>query len=144
MWVPAIHTYIEYGNTLAYIHSHMHITLTSTCTHAHNVGIQPRDPCPSYKVISYNFTITERDTDRLVTSVLHTSNASLFVDSSQGLVANQIYLLTIEAENTVGSTISEDILLCKFRNFLCNDTNILRLKARGPFRLSACSSTCCT
>ena len=63
---------------------------------------------------SYSFTITERDTDQLVTSVIHAGNISLVVGRRNGLEANRIYMLTIEAMNTVGSSISEDeILFCK-------------------------------
>ena len=95
-----------------YLHAQIN---THTHTHTHTLmHSQPRDPCPSYPVTIYNFTVTERETDRLVTSVPHTGNISLVLDSSKGLVANQVYLLTIEAENRVGSTISEDILLCKW------------------------------
>ena len=126
--VHIIHSCHSFSYTRLHAHTH---------THTHTImRLQPRDPCPSYRVNSYNFTITERDTDRLVISVLHTSNASLLVDSSQGLIANQVYLLTIEAMNTVGSTISEDILLCTW--IVCifyRSTNLLRGSGRGQFLL---------
>ena len=35
------------------------------------------------------------------------------VDERNGLVRDQVYQLVIEAENSVGSTISEEILFCK-------------------------------
>ena len=36
------------------------------------------------------------------------------MNSSNGLVPNQIYRFVIVAENSVGSTLSEELLLCKF------------------------------
>ena len=48
------------------------------------------------------------------------------MDGSNGLVPDQVYGLVIEAENSVGSTLSEEILICKFKstflyvNFHCS------------------------
>ena len=74
---------------------------------------QPCDPCSVYPVISYTFNITERATDNLVTSIRHTNTNPLIVDEAKGLVRDQVYQLVIEAENSVGSNPSEEILLCK-------------------------------
>ena len=111
MKIRVTYNYYNYVN-VALLLNYVHIICSiPTCTLTHT---QPHDPCPAYPVGSYNFTITERDTDQLVTSVIHTGNISLVVGGSNGLETNQIYMLMIEAMNTVGSSISEDeILFCK-------------------------------
>ena len=38
------------------------------------------------------------------------------MDGSNGLVPDQVYRLVIEAENSVGSTLSEEILICEFKS----------------------------
>ena len=65
---------------------------------------------------SYTFNITERDTNTLTASIRHTSTLPLVVDGSNGLVPDQVYRLVIEAENSVGSTLSEEILICEFKS----------------------------
>ena len=79
-------------------------------THTH---VQPRDPCPAYPVESYVFNISE-DNNNFIASVYHMGNASVNISGSDyGLLHNQVYQLTVEAVNAVGSTHSEEILLCK-------------------------------
>lgn len=75
--------------------------------------LQASDPCPSYPVTSYVFNITEQDSNNLTALIRHTGNTSLSVKEEDGLVPYRIYCLTIRAENSVGSTLSEEILLCK-------------------------------
>ena len=79
------------------------------------IVIQPRDPCPVYPVTSYTFNITERNTQNFVTFKQQTENNSLVLNDTDGLVPNQIYQLIIEAANDVGSTVSDEILFCKYR-----------------------------
>ena len=38
------------------------------------------------------------------------------MDGSNGLVPDQVYRLVIEAENSVGRTLSEEILICEFKS----------------------------
>ena len=109
--IRVTYNYYNYVNVAFLLIMYIIICSIPTFTLTHT---QPRDPCPAYPVGRYNFTITERDTDQLVTSVTHTGNISLVVGRRNGLVANRIYMLTIEALNAVGSSISEDeILFCK-------------------------------
>ena len=74
---------------------------------------QPRDPCPSYPVISYIINITETFTNNFLMSV-NIGNSFLVLNDTHGLVPDQVYRLVIEVGNIVGRTLSEDILLCKF------------------------------
>ena len=77
------------------------------------IVIQPRDPCPAYPVTSYTFNITEGNTHDIVTSKQQTGNDSLILTDTDGLVPNQVYQVVIEATNTVGSAVSDEILFCK-------------------------------
>ena len=80
---------------------------------------QPPDPCPSFPVTNYTINITERDTNTLTTSIRYYMDSdnrtplTVTVDSEDGLVPYQVYTLVIEAENIVGSSISEDFYVCK-------------------------------
>ena len=81
--------------------------------HLHFYRMQPRDPCPSYPVNTYTFNITEKDSNILITTINHTGNSSLTLNDTNGLLPYQVYIMVIEAENSVGSTTSEKIPLCK-------------------------------
>ena len=75
--------------------------------------MQPRDPCPSYPIISYIFNITEQDNSNFALVISHNSNQTVSIDGSNGLLPNKAYQLVLEAINMVGSTRSEEILFCK-------------------------------
>ena len=86
---------------MLYIHTYIHI-------HA-----QPRDPCPAYPVEGYIFNISEEN-GNFIASVNHTGNTSVNINGTDyGLLRNQVYRLTVEAINDVGSSYSQEIHLCK-------------------------------
>ena len=73
------------------------------------------DPCPSYPVSSYKFHVTEWYTNRLVSNTTRISELDTFIlDGSNGLTHDQVYSLVIEAVNSIGSTLSEQLLFCKY------------------------------
>ena len=81
--------------------------------YTHYTHTQPRDPCPAYPVISYAFNISE-DSGNFIATISHTGNTSVNINGSDyDLLHNQVYCLTVEATNAVGSSHSEEILLCK-------------------------------
>lgn len=78
---------------------------------------QPRHPCTAYPVTSYDFTVTERRNPSNTRSMTYPSDASLILDrNNSGLEPDRVYRLFIEAANSVGRTLSEEILLCKHRS----------------------------
>ena len=76
------------------------------------------DPCPSYPVTNLTINITQ-NTDMWIESIdydgvdMTMSYLTVTLDSGVGLAHNQVYTIVIEAENIVGSTVSEDITLCE-------------------------------
>ena len=83
------------------------------CTHTIHTHTQPRDPCPAYPVVSYAFNISD-DNGNFIATINHTGNASVNINGSDyDLLRNQVYRLMVEATNAVGSSHSEEILLCK-------------------------------
>ena len=62
---------------------------------------------------TYTLNITEQESNNLISSIPHFNTVPLMVNERNGLVRDQVYRLVIEAENSVGSTISEEILFCK-------------------------------
>ena len=121
--IDCIHNILNFpkANTHTHTHTHTH-TVTQTHVqhyeetaykHTYIAHTQPRDPCPSYPVISYTFNISEDN--NIIATINHTGNASVNINgSSRGLVRDHIYLLIIEAMNNVGRTTSDEILLCKY------------------------------
>ena len=82
--------------------------------HTYIAHTQPRDPCPSYPVISYIFNISE-DNNFIATINHDTGNSSVNINgSNHGLARDHVYLLIIEAMNNVGRTASDEILFCKY------------------------------
>lgn len=74
---------------------------------------QPRDPCPAYPVVTYTFNVSE-DSGNFLTTINHMGNTSVNINgSNHGLLYDQVYHLTVEAINAIGSTPSEEILFCK-------------------------------
>ena len=63
---------------------------------------------------SYKFHITNWYTNRLINITTHPNGENPFIlDGSDGLTPDQVYSLVIEAVNSVGSTLSEEIMFCK-------------------------------
>ena len=90
-----------------------HTQLCCTYVHSHIIHAQPRDPCPAYPVEGYIFNISEEN-GNFIASVNHTGNTSVNINGTDyGLLHNQVYRLTVEAINDVGSSYSEKIHLCK-------------------------------